>query len=34
MLSVEDYIDHEMKRHKKLDKLIEVKKKKLDHKLK
>ena len=29
MLSVEDYIDHEMKR---LDKLIEVKKKKLEHK--
>ena len=32
ILSVEDYIDHEMKRHNKLDKLIEVKKKKLDHK--
>ena len=29
VLSVEDYIDHEMKR---LDKLIEVKKKKLEHK--
>ena len=32
VLSVKDYIDHEMKTHKKLDKLIEVKKKKLEHK--
>ena len=31
-LSVKDYIDHEMKTHKKLDKLIEVKKKKSEHK--
>ena len=32
MLSVKDYIDHETKTHKKLDKLIEVKKKKSEHK--
>ena len=32
VLSVNDYIDHEMKTHKKLDNLIEVKKKKLEHK--
>ena len=32
VLSVKDYTDHEMKTHKKLDKLIEVKKKKLEHK--
>ena len=31
MLSVEDYIHHEMKTHKKLDQLIEIKKKKLEH---
>ena len=33
MLSVKDCIDHETKTHKKLDKIIEVKKKKLEHKI-
>ena len=32
VLSIKDYFDHEMKTHKKLDKIIEVKKKKLEHK--
>ena len=32
VFSVKNYIDHEMKTHKKLDKIIEVKKKKLENK--
>ena len=32
VLSVKDYIDHETNTHKNLDKLIELKKKKLEHK--
>ena len=32
VISLKDYINHETKTHKKLDKLIEIKKKKLEQK--